>query len=248
MKSLFSALIVILLSVSVVGCMTNEAWNRNPVVETTEQYKLIKADPLISFGQLIHANNTNKQFVVIGKENIYVLTEGNEKITEFIHSKFPNSSLALVTSSDQKIRLNFHKLAQGADEVYFTTDLKLQLKVLHPTAQTVSDLAAHARAMQAQLREKPSEVELLLSVPIKGKMYKPSDNIKFDGNTAFNGNYMIEIGYFESKRRTRLGNLIGNIVITPFALVADAIIMPIAAVAVVGDSITGKGRLQPNAE
>ena len=58
----------------------------------------------------------------------------------------------------------------------------------------------------------------------------------------------IEIGYFESKRRTRLGNLIGNIVITPFALVADAIIMPIAAVAVVGDSITGKGRLQPNAE
>ena len=102
--------------------------------------------------------------------------------------------------------------------------------------------------MQAQLREKPSEVELLLSVPIKGKMYKPSDNIKFDGNTAFNGNYMIEIGYFESKRRTRLGNLIGNIVITPFALVADAIIMPIAAVAVVGDSITGKGGLQSNAE
>ncbi len=214
--------------------MTTMLWMKDPVTSKRSNFHLIKEDQLISFGKLIQKNQDDK-FVVIGKEYLYIINKGNEAINEVTQLHNANSRLALVTDKDNSIKLTVaHEKANSE----FTTNVTLNFILENPSHSELSELEAREQQLrikypqQTNLTQKNNIITLSRTIHLEGIIVPTHQNDKKVEKTLMSQNYKVQIGYQNAKKKLNFENLAGNIVQTPFALAADALIIPFAIITV----------------
>lgn len=240
MKIYFYSTILAISSLTLTGCMTSHVWQTSPVNKKTHTYHPLQQDQLISFGKIVHPDQSKNQFLVVGEQHLYALTKGNEKIQDFLSLKSSESELEIVIPTDDTLRLTIKKDHENHNEIYFTANLTLKLKVKSPSQETALDITNKSLELSASMSRSEQGLDFILTTPIEGKIYTAQKDLVPNQKQPFSKKYKIEIGYDQQKNNFNAGNLIGNIIQSPIALAADAVIIAFIPIAFVSYALDPK--------
>ncbi len=236
MRTLITLLVITLSNLSLCGCMTTMIWKTTPVSSKSSKFQIINEDQLLNLGKVIQEDKKD-QFVVIGKKNVYLITQGNEAINEITRLNIPNSKLALITNRNNALEL--HIDPEKKDD-HFKMDLLISIIVESPTDEVVTQLRATAKRLEYNKRHIPTirkgnQLDLLIAIPVEGNILVSNQKIEATQPVTFAKNYKVQIGYnSNAKKSLNPMNIAKNIISTPFTLAADAVIIPLTGIFILG--------------
>lgn len=229
MKKITLLFTTVLISVLLSSCMTAMLWNVNPVSNTKQTFHLLKEDQIAGFAKVIQKNEPTK-FIVIGQNYAYLIEGGSDQINTLLSLNSKNTTLEIVTNSTDGLRLTVKP--EQKENYEFEATLGFNLTAAQPTLEQTKAFETTSKNvnLKANLVEREEVLYLTTHIPIQGKIVLLNDKMKATKLENMSKVYPVKIGYYSTKKSISVGNLFGNIIETPFVLVADAIITPIAAV------------------
>lgn len=234
MKKLTVVVMLLVLSSLFSACMTSSVWEKNSIIDKKTTFQVFKEDYIKSFGKVIQKNQ-NPQFIVIGTDNAYLIDGDTQKINRLLDLKTNNVKLEMITDQDNSLVLEIKP--EQKDNYDFKAVLNFKIIISEPTSTQKELWNVESKALNAYLVEKEHELILNVNIPIQGKIILLDDKLKALDHQDMSKKYKVKIGYYATKKSLDGGQLLGNIIQTPLALIADAIIIPLASIAFVGDTI-----------
>lgn len=228
---------IIFLNIFLSACMTSLLWGEYPVVDKKTTFQLVKEDQIRSFAKVIQ-NNQNPQFVVIGTDNAYLIDGATQNINRLLELNSSSQTLEILADYDNNLTLELDQKQQNNYE--FSSQLQFRLIIKNPSEEQKNTLKAEAKTLNAKVNESTDELRITANIPIKGKIIVLDDRLKALEQQQMSKQYKIKLGYTSNTKSFDGGQFLSNLIYTPFALVADAIVIPLASVGVAGAVLTGK--------
>lgn len=235
MKKMTLLVTVIFISMLLTACMTTMLWNENSATHTTKEFNTLKEDQVSGFAKVVQ-KDLSTNFLVIGIDNAYLIEDGSEDINQLLLLGAKNTSIEMLYRQDQALVLDVD--SKNKSNYMFNANLAFRFSVKNPTTEQKELFKAQSERFKTKLVEKDNELSLIRYIPIKGKIIMLNDEMKSTKLQNMSKSYKVKVGYYEVRRSWHKFSLIDNIIQTPFALVADAIIIPFAVVGIAVGSVT----------
>jgi hypothetical protein len=230
MKKFTQIIFITILSMSLSACMTTMLWNENSVTRSSEVFKTLKEDNVAGFAKVVQ-KDSKTNFLVIGTGNAYLIEEGSDDINQLLLLGSKNTSLEIITNKDQALELDIG--SKKAANYAFKANLAFKVSVKEPSTEQRELFKTHADQSKIKLIEQNNELSLIRNIPVTGKIIMVNDDMKATKLQNMSKTYKVKVGYYDENKWWDKSTLIDNIIQTPFALAADAIIIPFAAVGLV---------------
>lgn len=237
MKKITQLLATVFISMLLSACMTAMLWNTNSVANTKKTFNLLKEDQVAGFAKVIQKNQPTK-FMVIGQNHAYLIEGGSDQVNALLLLNSKNTKLEIITNSTEGLRLMIKPEQKEHYEFEATLGFRVIVDQPTPEQKELLKTASNSLNLKVNLVEKEQELYLITYIPIQGKIVLLNDQMKVAKLENMSKSYPVKIGYYSTKKSINIGNLFGNILQTPFSLVADAIIVPLAAVTITLDAVT----------
>ena len=217
-------LLILLLGVS--AC-TTMMWEGNSSKDYAYAFKTVQADRLVSFGKLQEAGQ-EAQYVLVGEQHVYVITEGNKKIQQVLGLVQNPQALQLVTSQDKAIKLGLSPQIGADGQAQFVGKLQLQYTI--PNSDE-AQLAAWKELPYYKMRPQAEQTVFTSSIRVFVEPYALDSRVNQIGSTtAIPGKYQILLGSYETTTTWDVLQVLNNAFATPFTLAADLVTLPIGVV------------------
>ncbi|WP_163122303.1 hypothetical protein [Acinetobacter portensis] len=237
MKKMTLLVTVIFISMLLTACYTLDTWKKFPVNEKKETFHMIQEDQVAGFVKVIQKNEPTK-FMVVGQNYAYLIENGSYQINELLLLSSKNKKLEIMTNSRDGLQLTVDPKQHKNYE--FKSTLGFKFTIEQPTLQQKEILKTLSNKLKTKtyVVDKEQESYLITYIPIDGKIILLNDEMNAMKRENMSKSYLVKVGYFETEKSVSSSNLLFNILMTPISLVADAIIMPLASIAVIGDSVS----------
>lgn len=235
MKKIVLLATTILISMLLTACYTLDTFQKFPMNETKDIFNVIQEDDVAGFAKVIQ-KDLGIKFIVIGLNNAYLIENGSDKVNELLLMSSSNTKIEILTKSSEGLKLTIKPEQKEKNE--FEGSLGFKFTINEPTQLQKDLLKEKTNSLKANLIEQEHESYLIVYISIKGKIVALNDELKARKLQNMSKNYHVMLGYYETKKSMKPSNLLFSVLMTPINLVADAIIMPLASIAVVTDSIS----------
>ena len=221
-----SNLLQLMLLLGASAC-TTMMWEGNSSKDYAYAFKIVQADRLVSFGKLQEAGQ-EAQYVLVGEQHVYVITEGNKEIQQVLGLVQNPSALQLVTSQDKAIKLGLSPQIGADGQAQFVGKLQLQYTI--PNSDE-SQLAAWKELPYYKMRPQAEQTVFTSSIRVFVEPYALDSRVNQIGSTtAIPGKYQILLGSYETTTTVDVLQVLNNAFATPFTLAADLVTLPIGVV------------------
>ena len=221
-----SNLLQLMLLLGASAC-TTMMWEGNSSKDYAYAFKTVQADRLVSFGKLQEAGQ-EAQYVLVGEQHVYVITEGNKEIQQVLGLVQNPSALQLVTSQDKAIKLGLSPQIGADGQAQFVGKLQLQYTI--PNSDE-SQLAAWKELPYYKMRPQAEQTVFTSSIRVFVEPYALDSRVNQIGSTtAIPGKYQILLGSYETTTTVDVLQVLNNAFATPFTLAADLVTLPIGVV------------------
>ena len=237
MKKITLLVTIVFISMLLTACMTTMLWNESSATSTTKEFETLKEDQVSGFAKVVQQNSTTN-FLVIGVDNAYLIEDGSEDVNQLLLLAAKNTSFEMLTGQDQALLLDVD--SKNKSNYIFNSNLAFRITVRNPSVEQKELFKAQSEKLNIKFQEKDNELFLIRNIPVKGKIVMLNDEMKAMKLQNMSKTYKVKVGYYDVHRSWNKFTLIDNIIQTPFALVADAIIVPFA---VVGIAVGGASTL-----
>lgn len=225
----------IFISMLLTACMTTMLWNENSATSTTKKFETLKEDQVSGFAKVVQQNSITN-FLVVGIDNAYLIEDGSEDVNQFLLLGAKNTSLEMLTGQDQALLLDID--SKNKSNYIFNANLAFRITVKNPSVAQKELFKAQSEKLNIKLQEKDNELFLIRNIPVKGKIVMLNDEMKAMKLQNMSKTYKVKVGYYDVHRSWNKFTLIDNIIQTPFALVADAIIVPLAVIGIAAGGVS----------
>ena len=221
-----SNLLQLMLLLGASAC-TTMMWEGNSSKDYAYAFKTVQADRLVSFGKLQEAGQ-EAQYVLVGEQHVYVITEGNKEIQQVLGLVQNPSALQLVTSQDKAIKLGLSPQIGADGQAQFVGKLQLQYTI--PNSDE-AQLAAWKELPYYKMRPQAEQTVFTSSIRVFVEPYALDSRVNQIGSTtAIPGKYQILLGSYETTTTVDVLQVLNNAFATPFTLAADLVTLPIGVV------------------
>ena len=223
----FSQKLVLLILILFLNACTTMMWEGNSSKDYAYAFKTVQADRLVSFGKLQEAGQV-EQYVLVGEQHVYVITEGNREIQQVLGLVQNPSALQLVTSQDKAIKLGLSPQIGADGQAQFVGKLQLQYTI--PNSDE-AQLAAWKELPYYKMRPQAEQTVFTSSIRVFVEPYALDSRVNQIGSTtAIPGKYQILLGSHETTTTWDVLQVLNNAFATPFTLAADLVTLPIGVV------------------
>ncbi len=223
----FSQKLVLLILILFLNACTTMMWEGNSSKDYAYAFKTVQADRLVSFGKLQEAGQV-EQYVLVGEQHVYVITEGNREIQQVLGLVQNPSALQLVTSQDKAIKLGLSPQIGADGQAQFVGKIQLQYTI--PNSDE-AQLAAWKELPYYKMRPQAEQTVFTSSIRVFVEPYALDSRVNQIGSTtAIPGKYQILLGSYETTTTVDVLQVLNNAFATPFTLAADLVTLPIGVV------------------
>ena len=213
-------LIVLCASMALNAC-TAMLWEGTPTKATTTHHHRVGEDELLAWAQSKHS--AQGQIAIVGKQATYVLEQGKDDVQWLL--SLPQASEHLQVSplkgeQELSITLDTNEAApQFSGSAVFT------YRVHQPSDDVYYALQSRKGLKLASFEVKGKEVVYSERVDFGGKLYQTPPQWLASSN-RFGRSHKVVWQQAEYAQTVQGGNILKRVVLTPFTLLGDAVILP----------------------
>lgn len=226
MRIVCSLVWILIVGVMLNGC-TSMLWSGNSAKAYSYQFHVAQSDALLGVAKLSsHREVGRGRYASVGKEQVYVLTGGNETISQILALVKKPEALTLVTPKHKTLNLSLVDPNMDPNQVNRFVG-RIQFEYVLPVGESTRDWE---QLPDYLIKQRHNQTVVQTSVRIFVHPYPLKNRGRLSTPIPLGDQYQIAMGSYEQKTYVDVIQVLNNAVATPFTLAADLITIPLKVV------------------